>query len=367
MKFVVDKNNFLWAIDKINHIVPTHPKIPVLTNIHFTTRKPVTLTIEATDLEIGSKIDLKTKVTEDGECLINGRFLAEAIRELKGESISTTIEKNEFVIIVPETTLKINITTKDEYPIITWGEKEEWTEEMGPTVLEEILQMVAFSASKDEIRPILTGVFFSDAGEVVTTDGIRLSVFKPSKTISLTNTIVPLGFLRQLAATKGGKIKVRYDLKKKRVIALVQPEEGDYWLQSQLIEGNFPNYKEIVPQEFNYNLVVNKTLFEQQLRTVMVVAKNNGNLLKLDIKDKKITLLAESSTFGSVKGEVEIENDQKKELTLALNGKFLQEAIGVIDEEYLVIKLNTATSPIMIQGVEKDNYYHILMPINLQE
>ncbi len=367
MKFVVDKNSFLWAIDKVNRVVPTHPKIPVLANLHLVAQKPATLAIEATDLEVGSKIELKTKVTEDGECLINGRFLVEAIRELRGESITVTVEKGGLLITTPETTLKINITTKDEYPVITWGEKEEWNEEIEPSVLEEILRMTSFSVSKDEIRPILTGIFFSSSGEVAATDGIRLSVFRPSQKIGLENAVVPLGFLQQLASIKEGKIKIRYDLKKKRIIALAQPTEGNYWLQTQLIEGNFPNYKEIVPQEFAYNLVVNKTLFEQQLRTVMVVAKNNGNLLKLNIKGKKMTLLAESSAFGSVKGEVEVENDQEKELVLALNGKFLQEAIGVIDEEYLAIKLNTATSPIMIRGVEKDNYYHILMPINLQE
>ncbi len=367
MKLVIDKSSFVWAVDKINKIIPSHPKLPTLTNLHLTAKKPSTLIIEATDLEIGERIELKTKVEEDGDVLVNGRFLADAIHGLVEDNIHLITVNNTLQVQTKGVELEINITTKDDYPVITWPQKELGGEKINSEGLTQILSKVAFSVSRDEIRPILMGVFFDKGDEVVTTDGVRLSVYKPSKSLGVTDTVLPLGFLRELADLGKENIEMLHDIKKKRVIARAQKEEGEFWLQTQVIEGDFPKYKEIIPQDFKVSIVVDKDKFLQQLRTVMVVAKSNGNLIKMKVDKKEVILMAESSTYGSARGEMVAEIDGVLTTVMALNGKFLQEAVSVIDDNFLAIKLNSNTSPLMLRGVENDDFYHILMPINLQE
>ncbi len=373
MEVIVIKSKLDKAINNILHFVPNKPSLPVLNNLFVEANTDTNqLTLKATDLEMGAEITLGAKVEQKGQLLINGRVLNDIIRNMVGDSVKLIGRKNDIEIQGDHQKIKIITEDVSDYP--PFQIKPPTTKNtLNLTEIKHLLKKTAFSVSKDEIRPILTGLLIKASApnqvEVVSTDGVRLSLLRLKGINWGGAKVIPVRFWQEIVNLFTDTVNIAFEPKKKQILAW--GNEGDLQIKTvtQLLEGEYPNYESIIPNRTNLTITTNRQLFIQRLKVVMVMAKENGNIIKLRFNNNTISLTASSSIRGQAETEIEAEISPppKQPVEIAINGRFLQEAIEVIDDEYLSFGVNDKLKPVLIRGVENDDYLHIIMPVNLSE
>ncbi len=370
MKVTVVKNKITKHLSNVVRLVPSRPQIPVLTNVYVeATADNNQVVLRATDLEIGGEIKFGAKVMKSGAGLVSGKVLMDTIRAVAGDKVEIEGSENYLMIKSGNQEIKINKDDTKEYPRFPEISSEGLID-VAKKDIEDMVKKTAFSTSKDEIRPVLTGIKvtdYSDGVEAVTTDGVRLSVFK-TKIPKLGNAVIPTTFAHQVIQMMDGDIKLGLNAKNKQITATYKKDDIEINIISQLIEGKFPEYQTIIPKNTRVEVVVDRSLLSQRLAVVMIMARENSNIINIKLAAKKIELSAKSPIHGQVDVGVDAEVSGRADgLEVAINGKYLQEVIGVIDEEHVAIGINDKIRPILIRPIEVDDYKHVLMPINIQE
>ena len=372
MKIVVVKSKLEKAIGDSLRFVSNKPSLPVLSNLLIKAdKKNNKIVFKATDLEMGVEIGIGAKVEEGGGVLVNGRVLGDVVRSMTGDKVG--IEKKGDKVEVAGSGQRVRVVTDDmgEYPVFEVPMDGNGIS-LSVDEVRRFLKKTAFSVSKDEIRPILTGLMIKgqEKGgvEVVSTDGVRLSVFRGSKIEWEGEKVVPVRFWNEVVTLFGDKVFLGFNDKKKQIVARGEEGEREVVIVSQLLEGDYPRYEGIIPKESRITVVVNRELFYQRLGVVMVLAREGGNVVKIRIDKDKVNLKAEASVRGQADAEIEAEiNGEVGGLEIAINGRFLQEVLEVIEDEYVSFGIDDKLRPVLVRGVEKDDYLHVIMPINLSE
>ncbi|NOY14982.1 MAG: DNA polymerase III subunit beta [bacterium] len=371
MEIVVVKNKFERLLSSLLRFVPSRPSLPVLSSILLTAADDNSFLLKATDLEMGIEIGFGAKVIKKGSVLVDGRVLNDVVKGMVGDKI--IIKKEDGRIFVGSQGQKVEVLIEDptEYPIFKMPDKE-GAEKMTTGEVKDFLRKTAFSVSKDEIRPVLTGLMMKAGDkdvEIVSTDGVRLSVLRKKGLKWSGKKVVPVRFWSEVGNLSSDQVEIWLNDKKKQIAAESEIEDGGrVRIVSQLIEGDYPKYETIIPEKTQMNVTVNRGLLDQRLGLVMVLAREGGNVVKLRVEKGKLLLSAQASVRGNVEVELEAEvQPDSSRIELAINGKFLQDVVGVIEDEYVSLGIEDKLKPVLIRGVEKDDYLHVLMPVNLSE
>lgn len=238
----------------------------------------------------------------------------------------------------------------------------------------EMIQQVAFAASVDEARHVLQGVLLTIEGEEVTmaaTDGFRVSVRKATlskPTDQPVSVIINARALSELA-----RIAVNGD---ETMRMIVPPGRGqvifhlkDVELDSQLIEGNFPDYKAIIPHAFKTRVVVSTSEILKSCRQAEIIAREGNNVIRMNIQPKaEGPGVIEISAQSEETGQSEIQFDANIEgpgLIIAFNVKYLREVLEVLKSPSLALQSNTNVAPALLQPIGDDNFLHVIMPMSL--
>ena len=369
------QENLAKGLSIVGRAVATRSTLPVLSNVMLAT-DGARLKLSATNLEIGIVCWIGAKVEEDGSITVPARLLTDFINSLPPERIDMELTVRTQTLNLKCARFEANIKGIDaqEFPLIpTAGEDSKIS--LDPSMLRQMIDQVVFAAATDESRPILTGVLAKFQGEQLTlaaADGFRLSVRTAhlSEPVSEPVTvIVPARALAELSRIGVEQEQpIEITITPARNQALFHMANVD--LVSQLIEGNFPDYNQIIPKSYTTRTVVSTSDFLKAAKTANIFARDAANIVRLEIvpggelAPGRVTLTATSAEVGDNVGEFDavIEGEG---MEIAFNAKYLIDVLSVVDAAQVALETTTASSPGVIKPVGSEDFTYVIMPMHI--
>jgi DNA polymerase-3 subunit beta len=349
--------------------------MPILSNI-LLEAKPEGAEIVATDLEIGMRGLYKAAVVKAGGVTVSARKLYEIIKELpEGEIELTSADNNWTTIQAGKSQFKIVGLPSTDYPALPAIEREGLTPLAGAGLL-DLIRKTLFAAGDNDARYILNGLLVSlvvtdkkTALRLVGTDGHRLAVAEQE-----------VG----KAGGKGGPQEIKAIIPKKAAQEMrrLLEEGGDgepligftknlmifrksgLLLTSRLMEGNYPNYQQVIPKEGGKKISVNRLELESALRRVSVLSRDKANAVKVSFSTGKMTLYSSNPDYGEATEELSA-GYEGEALNTGFNARYLLDVFGVMDGESVSLQMETPLSPCLIQEPESPGFKCVVMPIKI--
>jgi DNA polymerase-3 subunit beta len=322
----------------------------------------------ATDMEVGLRVPLAAEVLQPGAAVLPARLVLEVVRSLPGETVTLELRSQEQDVEVISGSAKFHLRTLRSEDFPTLPEPAPDTRMTLPTqaFVDTALQ-VARSASKDETRPVLTGVLVSAAGQeltMVATDSYRLSVKHTALESPLKGAIeanVPARALQELAriAQSVEESELAVSLGQNQVVF----EIGDIVLSSRLIDGQFPNYRQLLPESVEHELRLSSSEIADVVRRISLLAQKNTPL-RLSFAEGELTVSAQTPDVGEA-SEVLPVPFSGEPLDIGFNPEFLRDGLESVESDELVLKLISPLRPGLIESPDGGEFVYLIMPIRL--
>lgn len=379
MKIICLQENLSKGINTVSRLVSSKTQLPILSNILLKTEEG-RLKITATNLETGINLWIGAKIEKEGSFTIPAKILSEFVNSLPKDKVTLELKGNLLNISCQSFSADINGLPASEFPEVpSLDGKISFVLE--PEVLKRAINCVGFAAATDEGRPVLTGVLFNfkkEKIEIVATDGYRLSI----KTIDNKNKkeevfkekiIVPARTMMEVAriiqeGTKEEKEKVQISLTKEGGQIIFHYQDTD--LITRLIEGQFPAYEKIIPQENTTKIIVSTPELIQAVRVASIFARESANIVKFKIQSinggPKLKIMANAPQLGRNITELDIKKEGEDN-KIAFNSRYLMDLLTNIGSEELIFEMGGSLNPGVFKPVGDDSYLHIIMPVRVQE
>jgi DNA polymerase-3 subunit beta len=374
MKVTIKQQQLSSGLGIVSRAVSPRSTLPVLGNVLLATDEG-RLRFSATNLELGITAWIAADINVEGSTTVPARTFADLVSTLPSEDVSLTLDEKKQILNVTSggSVTDIKVIDATEFPPMPVPRLDEGIV-MNVGEFKEIIHQVAFSASTDDARPVLQGVLITVDDSTITlaaTDGFRISVRKAALTSGSPQTlkaIVPARALTELARIATDNAQ--------NVTMIIQPERGqvlfhlkDAELISQLIEGNFPDYKVIIPKSFKTSAVLSTTAFLKACRQTEIIARDNNYVVRLNIpgsdeENGQLVLTAQSEETGLGVSHIEAAVDGPA-LVIAFNVVFLREVLDVIKSPSVALEINANNTPGMIRPVGDDDFKYVIMPMHL--
>ena len=368
VKLSVMQENLARGLSVVSRAVSTRSTLPVLANVLLKT-EDAGLKLTATNLEIGITYWVPGKIDSDGATTVPAKLLTDYVNALQGgERVDLELTAGQTLHLrAGRYESHIKGIDADEFPAIqTAGDRP--TTRIAQNVLRQALEETAFAAASDEARPILTGVLARFEGDTLTlaaADNYRIAV----KTIPIldpvpeTSVVIPARALNEL-------VRILADIDQPIEIVLAQARNQILFhlegidLVSRLIDGQFPNYQQVLPQSHTTRAVLDREELLRAVRPAALIAHESANIVKLQIEangNAGITVSA-NAEVGDHVGQVEaaVEGDGT---TIAFNARYLADVLTNVDAEQFALELNGPLSPGVFKPIGDDRYVHVVMPV----
>lgn len=375
MKVSVSQQLLTHGLNIVSRAVSPRSTLAVLSNILVATDEG-RLRLSATNLELGITCWIGARIDEEGSTTVPARTFADLVNALPNDLITLTLNPRNQTLNVHCGSSNSDIKGIDaqEFPPIPVPDMSDGVQ-LNVADFKEMIQQVAFAASTDEARPVLTGVLFTVSGSDISlaaTDGFRISVRKAilaNPVAHPTSAIIPARALSELAriasdpeqplvmVIPSGRGQVIFHLK-------------DIELVSQLIDGNFPDYKVIVPRSFKTRTILSTSALLKACKQAEIIAREGTNVARLslnptgDLKPGTVEISATSEETGSSEVFVDATIDGNS-LLIAFNVRFLREVLEVIKTPNVSLETNQPTTPAMLRPVGDENFSYVIMPMHL--
>ena len=370
MEIKVKREELLDNLGWMQSVVDRKTTMPILSNV-LLEAKANSLTLAATDLQVGVIGYCQAEVGTAGKVAVPARELYNIVRELPDEIIQLKQGSNNWVSIqCGKSKFKLIGRDPSEFPAIPKKGEGEGVFFDSKTIT-EMLDKVSFAISTDETRFNLNGVFLetgSDQGKetlnMVATDGHRLSVIQRpvKKKIGLKKGVIfprkGVAELRRLLETEEGEFNVY--LGEKQVVV----ESGSKTLSMRLIDGQYPPYQQVIPKNQGKVVVVLKEELVQSLRRVSVVNQDRTQGVQFSISPGNLEISSNNPDVGEAKEELQA-TYKGGAFTVGFNARYFLEALGVIGDEKIVLQLNDNVSPCLIQSEVDRGFTHVIMPMRI--
>ncbi len=369
------QENLAKGLSVVGRAVATRSTLPVLSNVMLSTDNG-RLKLSATDLEIGINCWIGAKVEEDGATTVPARSFIDLINSLPSERIDMELVVRTQTLNLKCARYEANLKGIDaqEFPLIPSAEEGEGQITLEPTAFRRMIEQVVLAAATDESRPILTGVLAKFEGNRLTlaaADGFRLSVRTaelPAE-VEPASVIIPARALAELARIGTDEEDITLVITPTRNQVLFHAPNVD--LVSQLIEGNFPDYQQIIPKGSSTRTVLNTNSFLRACKTANIFARDAANIARLQIvpggelAPGHVTIAATSAELGDNVGEIDasIEGDA---VEIAFNVKYLIDVLSVMDSAQVVLETTTSSSPGVLKPVGDVDFVHVIMPMHVR-
>jgi DNA polymerase-3 subunit beta len=372
MKFSCNQDTFSKYLSIVSRIVSSKPGLPILNNVKFETSKGKLL-ITATDLEIGISTWIGADVQSEGEITVPAKQLAEFINSVPNEKVDVTLEKQSFIVDTTNNHAEFNTIPVDDYPEVVTVDKEKPLLKIDTGDLTKAISRVAFSAATDNIKPVLAGMLMeieSDKVNFVGTDGLRLSrqiIELETGSEESKSLLIPVKAMQELAyiisEVAEDESTVELFLIKDRNQVLFRI--GDVDLTSRLIDGEFPEYRQIIPTGFNTQCKIKRSDFLDSLKVTNIIARSvlgNKIILEVDSKENSLTMSASQSDVGSNKstfnGEISGEN-----LKIAFSSRLLTDVLNHLQTEDIIFECSEPVKPGVFKIKDDESFIHLVMPM----
>jgi len=366
MKFTAPREHLLSRLQVVSRAVSTRSAIPALSGVLIDAAGGQ-VKLQATDMEIGLELSVEAATETEGSVVLPGRLLVDVVRELPAPQVSFEFREAErdVEVISGDAKFEIRALSVDEFPKLP--EAGEQTLTLPAPTLVEMVERVARAASRDEARPILTGVHVTAEGSALTmvaTDSYRLSVRRTEVEGGLGGSLeanVPARALRELS----------------RIVAQEEPETvgisllgnqvvftaGGVSLSSRLIEGQFPNHRQLLPETFEHEVRLPREPLLEVVRRVSLMAQRNAPL-RVAFSEGQLTVSAQTPDVGEA-SEAMPANFQGEPLEIGFNPEFLRDGLESMDGDEIVFKLISPLRPGLIEPAGDPDFRYLVMPIRL--
>ena len=374
MKLTVSQAQLAHGLGLVSRAVSPRSTLPVLGNILIATDEG-RLRLSATNLELGITCWIGAQIEEEGSVTIPARIFGDLVSTLPGDKVSLALTTRTQTLNIRSGTSNFDIKgiEASEFPPMPTPDLSAGVE-LNVSDFKEMIQQVSFAASTDEARPVLQGVQLEineNQISLAATDGFRISVRSAELSSAVANpvkVIIPARSLSELA-----RIAVNGD----ETVAMVVPQDRgqaifhlkDAELFTQLIEGNFPDYRAIIPRSFKTRTVISTSEFLKACRQAEIIAREGNYVIRLKMQPQEggpgtLEFTTQSEETGS--GEVVVDaNIEGPELLIAFNVRFLSEVLEVIGSPNTILETNQNNTPGLISPVGDETYKHVIMPMHL--
>jgi DNA polymerase-3 subunit beta len=375
MKVSVLQENLAHGLSVVSRAVSPRSTLPVLANVLVATDEG-RLRLSATNLELGVTCWIGAKVEEDGSTTVPARTFNDLVSTMPNDRVEMSLNVRTQTLNVRCSMSNTDIKGIDaqEFPPLPVPDLNDGIE-LNVADLKEMIQQVAFAASVDEARPVLTGVQLTAVGTQLTlsaADGFRLSIRKAELSAPVArpiNAIIPARALTELARISGdGDQTVKMVLPSGRGQVIFRLKDAE--LTSQLIEGSFPDLGQVIPRTFRTRTIVSTPALLKACKQAEIFAREGSHIARISITAGgemqpgvvEISGQAEERGFNQTKVDATVEGP---DILIAFNVRFLREVLDVIKTPNVVLETISDNSPGMIKPVGDENFQHVIMPMHL--
>lgn len=374
MKVKISRDELLVALQRVQGVVEKRNTMPILSNILLEAKQDG-IEVSATDLEIGMRALYKATVSEAGMLTVSARKLFEIIKELRdGEIELATAENNWLTIQAGKSQFKIVSLPAGDYPALPAIDKEGLTPLTSSNLL-ELIRKTLFAAGDNDARYILNGLLVTlvtgdrkTTLRLVGTDGHRLAVAEQEVAAGSKEApkeikaIIPKKAAHEIRRLleEGGDGEPLIGFTKKLMIF----RKSGLLLTSSLMEGNYPNYQQVIPKESDKRILVDRVELEGACRRVAVLARDKANAVKVTFARGTLTLYANNPDYGEATEELPAEY-KGETLSTGFNARYLLDAFGVMDGQQISLQMDNPLSPCLIQERESPGFRCVVMPIKI--
>jgi DNA polymerase III subunit beta len=363
MKVVAQREELSQKLGVVARAVSTRATVQILSGV-LLRAEAGRLHLAATDMELSLRTSLEAQVETDGSVVVPGRLLLELARLLPDAEVTIEhkLEEGAVEVRCGSATYRLHTYNAEDFPRLPEAEAVERHEIERESFLETVAR-VSRSASRDESRPVLTGVLMRfEPGKLVmaATDSYRLSVKETplGGTLPELEAIIPARALGELARIAQAGEGIELGVHENQVIFAT----GDALLTTRRIDGQFPNYKQLVPEAFDHEIALPREELLDVVRRVAVMAQRNSPL-RLRFADGELTVSAQTQDVGEARESLPVAFSAEP-LEIGFNAEFLRDGIESVVGEQARLKLISPLRPGLIQG-ESDDFLYLIMPIRL--
>ncbi len=361
MKISISREKFLDALQKVASIIGSRSTLPVLANVLIEASKDK-VTLTTTDLEIRITTEIEAKVEEVGKTTLPAKKLLSVVRELPGEDLDLKSDDNHHIAIqCGKSLFKLLGLAPDDFPqpvSITPVRSIK----LPQTEIGRIFGQISYAVSIDDSRKVLNGILLSfkeNAFTAVATDGKRLALVE--KVMEKYegeegDSIIPSRSANEVVRLLQKEGEVNIDIGENQASFKI----GSTMMTTKLVEGNYPNYKQVIPTSFSKKVEIPTSVFASALRRVSLVVSESSSFVKMTFNKTSLVLFASSSEFGESKESIDIEYGGA-ELNISFNPVFLSDPFKNLDADKVTLQMNDGYSPVAVSAGE--GFLYVIMPV----
>ncbi len=367
MKLQTSREALLADLQTVTRVATTRSAVQALSGIQIRAEEGAA-ELRGTDMEVGLRVPLEAEVAQEGVSVLPGRLLLDVVRALPDPRVSLELRGAEQDVELRSggATFHIRTLRAEDFPPFP---------EPGDAAAVDVparefvatVNRVARSASRDETRPILTGILVSAAGSelrMVATDSYRLSVKETRLEAALQGDFeanVPARALQELArvAQQADAERLTVSVRENQVLFQVD----GVVLSSRLIDGQFPNYRQLLPEAYEHELRLDATEVTDVVRRISLLAQKNAPL-RLAFSEGEVTISAQTPDVGEARETVPVPF-QGEALEIGFNPEFLRDGLESVESEQLILKLISPLRPGLIEAGDESGFLYLIMPIRL--
>ena len=377
MEFNCERRELQGGVSMVEKIVATRSTLPIIGNILFEASKNG-IRLSANNLEMGIALNIKAQIVKEGAVLLPAKTLGGIVSKLPDVQVGFKLGENGIVrIAYDQSHFNLHSLPPDEFPMLP-KVKDGKSFSLEADVFASMIKQTIFAVSNSEEKYVLTGVLLefgksNQPGDnsnfrMVATDGYRLAK-RGEKAEGVgageSSVIVPARalteVLRVLDGKDGGKVKVTIGAEQ------ISFEYGEIYIVSRIIQGQFPDYKQVIPKKSTIRVTMGTKDFLEAAERAAVVASGSANITRFEVKAGKITLSANTPDVGNIDEVLKAEVKGGDKVQVSFNIRLITDALKAINTEKVALELNEGLSPGVIKPEDGGDYLYIVMPIRTQE
>ncbi len=375
MEFKINKDHFSNGLQQVLNVVGTRSAMPILGNVLIEAGTDH-ISLTTTNLDIGIRCRITADVSTEGSITLPVRKLATIVKELPQQEVFFELSSNNQAKITSGGSIfKVMGIGTDEFPPLPSFENQH-VFKLEQNDLANMLKSVSFAQSSDENRYILNGVYFNFSDEnltLVATDGRRLALTSyelESDSSDTGNLILPAKTVSEIERLvgKGESVKIAFNDRQVAFEIAIEDEEGNsglidhIYLVSKIVEGNFPNYRQVIPKETEHRIKVERELFLECVHRAALVTSEKSNSIKLKISKNLMEIMGSSAEYGESHESMGIAYDGP-DVQIAFNPTFLMEPLRALSHDEIFFEFKDELSPGLVKTLNQ--FLCVIMPLRL--
>lgn len=373
MKFKINRDHFANGLAQVLNVVGSKATMPILSNVLIEAEKDQ-ISLTTTNLDLGIRCKIKAEVKETGAVTLPVKRLAGIVRELPNVDVNVDASPNHQVKLASGgSTFRIMGIGRDEFPPLPeFGEEKSYTIDQSELVT--MIRGVSYAQSTDETRYILNGVYFSfREGKLalVATDGRRLALVSKEMDVPAESAgaiILPAKTVAELSRLldKGEKVKINFNERRAAFQITTDKDTSglidNVYLYSKVVEGNYPNYQQVIPKETHQRIKLERELLLQCVHRAALVCSEKANSVKIKLSSNLLEITAQSPDFGEAHESMAI-SYSGPDLQVAFNPAFLMDPLRALSKDEVFFELKDEVSPGVFKTLE--SFVCVIMPVRL--